>query len=164
MDFVKGAILKEERMNYRIKELEKFSRYLLSELDKKSVMMDVPASSPPPGLVKDVIMPEEKSPSLKDTNGIINRRPVSRSSVAVIPKLESTNWPNQQQLLDQPSMFKDNFQQQNQAIMFQKFQDHSITKQEHFIMNEQQQHYDQNYMINNNTFNMMESNHLMHKR
>ncbi|KAI7884973.1 uncharacterized protein EV154DRAFT_391329, partial [Mucor mucedo] len=36
LDFVKGAILKEERMNYRIKELEKFSRYLLSELDKKS--------------------------------------------------------------------------------------------------------------------------------
>lgn len=85
---------------------------------------------------------------------MLNRRPVSRSSVAMVPKLETTNWPSQQQLLDQPT-FKDSFQQQNQAIMFQKFQDHSITKEPY--MNE----YDSNYMLN---YNMMEPNHGLPRR
>ncbi|KAI8065026.1 hypothetical protein BDF21DRAFT_427635 [Thamnidium elegans] len=206
LDFVSGAVLKEERMNYRIKELEKFTRYLLSELDKKSASVTtiaddihhsplnipamIPSASSPPSsppameesnhedLVIHRSIRERKSPPVFKKE-ITNRRPVSRSSVAMIPKLEykTTNWPisnqqqqqqqqqqqniiQQQQLLLDHQMIKDNhslnFQpqfRQNQAAMFQKFQDHSITE-DNFMMNEQQQQqqqYDPNYMLNNST-------------
>ncbi|ORE07947.1 hypothetical protein BCV72DRAFT_204590 [Rhizopus microsporus var. microsporus] len=66
LDYVKGSILKEERMQNRIKELEKINSYLLSQLDdrstgtsykrKKSTQIEpspspVPASSPSPNSV-----------------------------------------------------------------------------------------------------------------
>lgn len=88
LDFVKGAILKEDRMQYRIQELEKFNRYLLAELDRKtsgekvnvkemkekqqetsaanSPMMNN-ATSPPPGSImsedseNDMMMKESSS-------------------------------------------------------------------------------------------------------
>lgn len=140
LDFVKGAIIKEERMQYRINELEKFSRYLLSELDKKNnsstpvatkeeeIVEDLLHTSPPPPITHTItnsppssvvsddttattteeLMKAEFASSIKKLtsntrqkeNGITKRRPVSRTSVSMIPKLDyptttinNTNWP-----------------------------------------------------------------------
>lgn len=132
LDFVKGALIKEERLQYRINELEKFSRYLLSELDKKNnikeqapvVTDEVPQHQPTVTLpAENVSSPHsvhseesfaeeiksdyQPSPptTTKKENGITNRRPVSRTSVPMIPKLDytmaptpttttaTTNWP-----------------------------------------------------------------------
>ncbi|CAO3656075.1 unnamed protein product [Mucor hiemalis] len=157
LDFVKGAIIKEERMQYRINELEKFSRYLLSELDKKNsvkeqaavvtdeiaqhhpITITAESVSSPHSIhsedsfveeIKSDYQPSPPSPTKKE-NGITNRRPVSRTSVPMIPKLDytmaptpttttaTTNWPitskpsnyhhllEQQLLIDQQLLLKE---------------------------------------------------------
>lgn len=145
LDFVKGAILKEERMNYRIKELEKFSRYLLSELDKKSAEPTSPLSSP-------VAVHEKMSPQnemMPPRNEMMlqqqERRPVSRLSVPTVPKSEITNWPT---TFISPTT--DQFQQNTQPIQFQKFD-----PARPIMMND----YDSNYMMN-----YMEPNHGLPRR
>lgn len=158
LDFVKGALIKEERLQYRINELEKFSRYLLSELDKKNnikeqapvvvtdevvpqhqptITTTLPAenvSSPHSVHSEESFAEELKSdyqPSpptkTKKENGITNRRPVSRTSVPMIPKLvyttmastpttttttATTNWPINAPTTSKPSNYHHLLEQQ----------------------------------------------------
>ncbi|KAI9360637.1 hypothetical protein BD770DRAFT_384534 [Pilaira anomala] len=197
LDYVKGSIVREERNEYRIRELEKFTRYLLSEVDKKSTAaaasaastpiatpvptpttssdepvlrspVDIPfhmanissppalsSSPPPPPPQRKVQKSIRKSPPSFKRDA--SRRPVSRLSASMVPKLDSTtNWPiqpqqqhtlqSQQQLIDQQQqqqqqqqqMMKENqslnFQHSQYQQLFQKFPDPTIP--DTFLMND----------------------------
>ncbi|KAG0762865.1 hypothetical protein G6F57_005378 [Rhizopus arrhizus] len=101
LDYVKGSITKEERMQNRIKELEKINSYLLSQLDsrnskrKKSIQSDPSLLSPSTSSIRS-----EESRDKTDDESIDNKSSIennlnhpSLSSQPVIVN-QKNYWPN----------------------------------------------------------------------